>query len=1208
MKKRVFRIPKVRRRTKRNMSAAAKQLSNPSSTGGLGIHFENRVQASFVVLMLVKGFSPCLPSWPISKIKLQGKHQGFNIDDLIVYAKRPGTNEVSKLLGQIKHSIKFTKSDRDCNETIRAAWRDFKNDTFCVETDAIVLICGPLSASDTEGVRGLLQQAKNTKTLEDFLNRIKLAKFTSNQQRNKYEVFQALLKKANNGVAVTDEVIWRFLKSFNLLIYDLDFEGIVLSLLLTLIGQHSQNNTKSLWTQILDKVERTNENAGELDFDSVSKEIRFEFQVQTKATIPEELVPTLVQTIDWNQQVYSNELAYASLIGSWNESSDADKDIVGQITKGNYSSWILKIREVLQIPESPIIIKNGIWSVIKREDLWGVLGSRIFDETLEIFKRCVVVVLREHDPKFELTPEERFAASIQGKVMKHSSSLRRGLAETLAILGNHPKALVNCSFRKPETITILTIREIFRDANWLLWGSLDNLLPLLAEAAPNEFLDAVESALKQNPCPFDMLFSQEGKGTFGANYLTGLLWALETLAWEEEFLVRITVILGGLASHDPGGNWVNRPSNSLTTIFLPWLPQTMAAIDKRKIAVKALQKELPEACWKLLLSLLPNQHQMSSGSAKPIWRKKIPEDVNKTIVSKDYQEQVLFYVNLAIDMAKGNIPRLTDIVRFLNHLPPESFDKILSFLSSAEINSRPEEERVGLWISLTELITRHKRFSDAKWAFSPENISKIEIVNNALAPTDLINLHMRLFTERDYELIEDKGDWHSQQAKLELRRQEAIKQIFDSRGLNAIFQFAETVDSPAKVGFSLASLITSEIDSSILPSLLEEKSGKLTQFVSGYVWGRYRKQSWRWVDGIDVIKWPKPIIAKFLICLPFTNETWEKVKNLLKDSEKEYWEKVSVNPYQTEEDLSIAIDKLVEYGRPKAAIGCLSKIVLDKQPINCTRAVRVLLSALSSREPYQGIDKYDIIEIIKTLQNSKDVDYNELCKIELGYLDILDDENYDARPKLLENSLASEPSFFCEVIRLLYRSKIEIKSNKEPSEEQKAIASKMWKLLDRWKIPPGMQLDDIFNGRQFKKWLEAVIKECTASGHLEVALLNIGQVLFYSPKDPGGLWIHRDIAEALNGVDADRLRRGFFQEMYNSRGIHWVDPSGKPELGLAEKCRKQANDVENAGFQRLAVTLREMAESYDKDAERIIREHKAEEDVDVKEKQVIRIK
>ncbi len=72
------------------------------------------------------------------------------------------------------------------------------------------------------------------------------------------------------------------------------------------------------------------------------------------------------------------------------------------------------------------------------------------------------------------------------------------------------------------------------------------------------------------------------------------------------------------------------------------------------------------------------------------------------------------------------------------------------------------------------------------------------------------------------------------------------------------------------------------------------------------------------------------------------------------------------------------------------------------------------------------------------------------------------------------------------------------------------------------------------------------------------------------------------------------MRHGFSLAIFNSRGVHTVDPSGKPELELAEKYKKQAEDVENAGYQRLAPTLRELANSYTSEARRIIDEHKQE--------------
>ena len=65
--------------------AKKKNLSNPFSTGGGGVHFEANVQASFVALMLTGGHAPCLPCWPITEIKLQGKIDGFDTDDLVVF-------------------------------------------------------------------------------------------------------------------------------------------------------------------------------------------------------------------------------------------------------------------------------------------------------------------------------------------------------------------------------------------------------------------------------------------------------------------------------------------------------------------------------------------------------------------------------------------------------------------------------------------------------------------------------------------------------------------------------------------------------------------------------------------------------------------------------------------------------------------------------------------------------------------------------------------------------------------------------------------------------------------------------------------------------------------------------------------------------------------------------------------------------------------
>lgn len=520
------------------MNKKNKQLSNPFSSGGGGNNFETRVQAAFVVLMLTGGFVPCMPAWPIRKIKLQGKYKDFDTDDLIVYINRPDGEKERRLLGQIKHSISITERNKIFGEVIQAAWSDFKNPKIFTEgSDAIALITGPLSTSDINDARIILEWARDSEDAVDFLTKVNRAKFSSDAKRKKLMAFQKHLKNANGDAALLDNDLWRFLKSFYLLGYDLDIKsGITQSLLRSIIGQYSPERTHSLWSQIVDEVQLVNQNAGTITIASLPEELRSAFQRRTVETFPAELArtPSVQVATDWSKINYASELAIASLLGSWNEKSEEDKVIAEQLANKDYADWISEIREILQKPESQLTLKNGKWTITRRLDLWQIIGSRLFDEQLDRFKQCVVNVLKERDPRFDLPPEERYAACIHGKISRYSESLRKGFAESLALLGSHPQALNHCSADKAETIAVLAIREIFEDADWVLWGSLNNLLPLLAEAAPNQFLNAVEEALQARLCPFNDLFAQEGNGITGGNYMTGLLWALETLAWDEQ--------------------------------------------------------------------------------------------------------------------------------------------------------------------------------------------------------------------------------------------------------------------------------------------------------------------------------------------------------------------------------------------------------------------------------------------------------------------------------------------------------------------------------------------------------------------------------------------------------------------------------------------------------------------------------------------------
>jgi hypothetical protein len=868
-----------------------------------------------------------------------------------------------------------------------------------------------------------------------------------------------------------------------------------------------------------------------------------------------------------------------------------DTQEISSLLGVRYESWLPKAREILQAPDSPLSVKDGVWKVSRRAELLPFLGSRILDQNLDAFRATAVKVLKERDPAFELPTDERYAASIHGKVLSYSPSFRRGLVEGLALISNNPAAFPNASHGKAEAIGILAVREILADADWVIWGSLNDLLPTLAEVAPKEFLDSVEAALRLDPCPFDELFAQEGSGVTGCNYLTGLLWALEGLAWDPDLFVRVCVLLAELAGHDPGGSWANRPSNSLDTILLPWLPQTLGTFEKRKVAVQTVLNEQPKVGWNLLLHLLPSHHRISFGSHRPEWRKTIPDDWKKEISREEYWCQVSAYSELAVNAAGIDPTRLTELVSRLDNLARPSFDKLLDKLKSEDITKLSEGQRCKIWDALVIFANKHRKFSNADWALPGDVVERIEEAATALAPKNPFDLYQHLFSGRDSDLFEEKGNWQKQRENLDAKRESAVQDILTTGNISEVIRFAEVVRSARHVGLALGGIADGSIDQYLLPAFLNYSSGKLKDLVGDYIWRRYSVNGWDWCDSIVSPDWTLNQKAEFLCQLPFSKDTWDRGASWLGTDEGLYWSSVWVNPYCSGDDISHAVAKLIEFERPCQAIDCLCVMLQKKQTVSVEQVVQALRLAVSSTDSANSMDSHDVAELIQFLQTDPSVPEDDLFSIEWSYLPLLDALG-QGKPQLLEHKLATDPGFFCEVIRLIYRSTQEDAPLVKRSEGEEAIATNAWRLLDEWSTPPGTQPDGSFSEHRFIEWLAVTKAICTESGHLEVALIHVGKVLIHAPSDSDGLWIDSAVASALNAPDDENLRQGFSAAIHNSRGVYFVDPTGKPEKDLAEKYRGKAEDVENAGFQRFATTLREVADGYERDAERIIADHR----------------
>lgn len=1166
------------------MAIPTKKLSNPFSTGGGGGLFESHVQASFVTLMLTNGYAPALPNRRIRKVLLQGKVEGFELDDFVVFVGEEGGNDDQKLVCQVKHSLSFTSGDLVFEEVISAAWADYNNHVvFNKGRDLMAIITGPLSKTDVNSVRPLLEAARHTGSHTVFFQRVNLGNFASDDQRSKLNAFRSKLKAANGGTDVDDQTTFDFLRHFHVLGYDLDLRaGVTLSLVHSLIGQRSQMGANVIWSLIVGYVQQMNKHAGAITLESIPEEIRSALTPYEVQTIPAGLVQVQMPQVPIQVSILDpKDLLLACMLGAWNEGATSDRAVIERLSRSKFGDWLDRVRTDLQSPAPRLIVKEGVWRVVDRQSLWKEMGSLLLDDDLNTFKSVAIEVLGEDDPQFELPAGERFGAGFHGKTLTHSSDLRKGIAEGLAYMGNASTTFTHCSTGRTTSVVGSIVHELLIDLRWIRWASLNELLPHLAEAAPQEFTSAIDTMLSQRPSLFADLVAQEGDGIFGGSTISGLLWALETLAWEVRYFASSVLYLAEMAEVDPGGRIANRPSNSLTTILLPWLPQTTAPIEKRGEVVNSILHKVPDVGWKLLLSLMPNSHSVSSGTRRPVWRKEVSSDWRREIPPEEYWAQSELYCGLLVEHAEGSTERQVELIGKMGDLTSKARAAFLEQLKTNSISGLLEEKRRPIWDALTSVVTKHRKFVGTGWAMPEETLELIDSIATQIAPSSPLLRHQKLFGDRETELYEEKGNYTEQHAALEVRRGAAVNEILTSGGPEAILKFAREVKNASVVGYHLGRSQLHERIGLILPGLLISEDTQMARLAEGFVRGRFDSDGWDWADATISEEWSQLQILKFLFVLPFTPETWDKANDLLGDHVDEYWSIVPVIEYQEGADLNRAAEKLIECNRPNAALSCIHAKYHKTKTVEFKLAKRALLDGVRPMEGDHPIDPYTTTEVIKGLQDLVPGEEDELADIEWAYLSILDGHHGDVLPVNLWKRVAKDSEYFLALIRTAYRPKDAPEQRPEISEETKAVALNAYRCLRGWGSLPGLGPDNSVDEESLMDWLSEVKRKAGESGHLGVAMITLGGALSHAPEDPSGLWLHRAVARVLEQSDAEDIRNGFCNALFNSRGVHGYS-AGREERKISAGYLSKAEAVESAGYIRLAAALRELADSYER--------------------------
>lgn len=1154
-----------------------KQISNPYSTGSAGSDFECLVQTSFVVLLLTGGVFPVIGQQKISKIELQNKIRGVDTDDLTVYAGQ------RKMLAQIKLNTKILESDKNFNETVSSAWLDFNKESFEEAKDKLALITSYLSHKDARAIRVILDHAQGATDEYDFIKRLQTQGYANKYAKEKLEIIRKIIITTNNGIDIPDSVLLRFLKVFNIFVYDFDIKGICLSLFHSLIEQYECINANSTWCEIKDYVADMNKKAGVITLSNIPEYIKNRFKAKKHLTIPLSFVEH-ISTAEWlNNPKYKRAIALASLIGAWNENFENDIAEVSKVVGDSYSNWIQNLQEILLIENTPIEYRDGIWFIKDRSNVLLQTKSAVYDSDLNALENTVVSIFTQIDPKYELEKGKRYAAHIYNKVHPFSHNIRSGLSETIAFLGcnknfEHAKS-------KIQYFSDTVIRRIFKNASWQLLASLNEYMQNIAEGSAVAFIEVINSLLDSKPDIIKQLVEQEGDGITGGCYISGLLWAIEAIAWDEDNFTDSVMLLGRLAELDPGSHWGNRPINSLKDMLLPWHYQTLATLERQKITVEQLLQEHHNVGIEVLIDLLPTNRQTTSGTAQPKYLNIFPTDWKYSVSRNDYCELTSFYVNLLINQTKGSIDKLLLIVPHLNVLSDEDFNNVITNMSSDEIINAQEEKKILLWQDLFKTIKHHKRFSHTDWAMKNDRILKLEGVLSLIQPKDILDEQSPLFNiALNYDL-EGEEDFEQTEEKLLSLRKKALEKILNiNSDISQIIKLVNKVETPSLVAEALFNLDSFDFDKDIYPALLNIEDKKLDNFVNNYSYYKYRQQGKCWLEKFNISDWNEELQLDFLKKLPFVPDVWAIVESYSQRIKDIYWKTVDVNPYQNDKTVEL-INYLLLYNRPIAALKCFSKLIYSEQDIDSSLIIKTLDLLEKSEENKKGIDVHAIERMIHCLQTANDVEFETLAMLEWRFYPLL---KHSTKPITLKKKLVEQPEFFMELISILYKPKDSDMQEISP-EYNESVISQVWEVLEELTILPGLnETNQKFDNKIFMTWFNEVIKIAKEKNRLDVTLSQMGKNLFYVPADPDGFWIDRKIAELLNKPEYEKLRRGYSSEIINSRGVHTVDPTAKPELEFANQYRNQARMCRDNGYQRIALVLDNAADFYTKEAERIV--------------------
>lgn len=893
----------------------------------------------------------------------------------------------------------------------------------------------------------------------------------------------------------------------------------------------------------------------------------------------------------WSLPPDGSVLAPLVLIGAWT-GSENDTAIVGHVAGKPWKEVEPLLLRWRSVDDPPFVRPGTQWHLASAQEAFALLRDLLSAADIARWEETAAAVLLEKDPRLDLAPDERPMASLTGAIRKHSSTLRGGLAQGVALLAMADDAPMSDGISGTDHARGLVgriLHEANEDMSGKTWASLADELRLLAEASPHAFLDAVHEDLDRPEPVLRQMFQDTDRRSvlFSSSPHSGLLWALEVLCWSPDFLLEASRALARLAAIDPPeGRLSNRPKNSLAEVFVGWIRHTGASTKAKVEALEQIAREMPDVAWELLLAIWPSSHATSSPPSSPRFRDWKPE--SRGVAVAEWAEFVKEIVRLAIGLASRDAEHWAKMVERLGLLPPEQRELILDGLNEiSEYEGLGPEAQLTLWERTDREVARHRRHQSADWAMSEDLLVRMEAIAARLEPKSDVARHAFLFDWRP-DLPGTKKDEDEYDALLSQLRQDALEESIKDGTLDGIRAIASRARAVNALGWELAEIVPAEMAGELL-EWLESEDPPTRAVAEG--WAARMNQD----KGID---WLRATLARpdmqglsrrkaLVLQAPATKETWDLLAEVDDDLYSAYWESASVWRVRSQ-DTERAVKELLRHGRPWQAVDLLTAVLHDLGDENGDKVApetiaRVLDQALSSepRDTPSQSPGYEIGVLLDYLE-AQNFSTVHLVRYEFAFFPLLEDYR---QPHALYAALGHQPDLFVDFVKRVYRGKKE--PPRQLGEEETAKVHNAWRVLEEWRRVPGANDDGTIDPKLLDQWINEARLALSEADRADIGDEQIGAVLSASHEDMDGVWPAKPVRQLIERIGSTSLETGIHTGVVNSRGItsRGVYDGGDQERELAEKYRDWARRCQGT-WPRTSRVLRSLAETYEREARR----------------------